>query len=99
MRWFKKYSNDSPRLISLSPLRSGDQDDGSILAYYSTRCNNQTDNEINNSNQQSTQSSSQPQTPIIGKQSSATTTPTATGSSLNATTIITMSTRKSRIGN
>lgn len=93
MRWFKKYSNDSPRLISLSPLRSGDQEDGSILAYYSNRCNDQTDNEINN------QPSSQPQTPIIGKQRSAAAKSTATGSSLNASTINAMSTRKSRIGN
>lgn len=33
MKWFMKSSNDAPRLISLSPLRHSDQQDGSYYAF------------------------------------------------------------------
>lgn len=109
MRWFKKYSNDSPRLISLSPLRHGDQQDGSILSYYSRR--GSTENDC------SASLASLPQTPVtVNRRRAPCTPPLATSSaasasaemvcatnatpSINSTAIIhTINIRKSRIGN
>lgn len=112
MRWFKKYPNDSPRLISLSPLRHSDQPDGSILSYYSHR--DDTENDCNASFQ------SLPQTPItVNKRripcasplaTATASTPAATSAtmvacttnatpSISSTATNTINIRKSRIGN
>lgn len=112
MRWFKKYSNDSPRLISLSPLRHGDQQDGSILSYYSHR--DGTENDCNAS------LTAMPQTPVtVNKRRTTCASPLATSSSMAASsTLVNVTThpttpssnatvtasdpaniRKSRIGN
>lgn len=93
MRWFRKHTNDSPRLISLSPLRHSDQIDDSILSYYSHRNLNENDTST---------SSSLPQTPISNKSRSyCTTTPPSSKSSTlsGASCPDTVNLRKSRIGN
>lgn len=108
MRWFKKYSNDSPRLISLSPLRHSDQQDGSILSYYSNRSGN-------NENENIGSSASLPQTPVVvNKNRNGCTTSTLCSTSsatsaaiantvdlpiINSTATNTLNLRKSRIGN
>lgn len=60
MKWFRKHTNDSPRLISLSPLRHSDQIDDSILSYYNHRNLNEND---------TSSTSSLPQTPVSNKSS------------------------------